>query len=450
MSLEEEKIEMESEQQLECVETKKRGLFSRLRAKHKAKKAEKLKQLQQQELSEEEKKKVKEKLEEAAKEVSKQNDKKKKIKNIIFFILNIVLVAGILIWNVYSTEGFTPFSQLTIRYEYIAAIAGFLLLIILIDVITTHRMIYKKTLRSRWNLSFKSIGLERYYDAITPMAAGGQAFMATYLTSRGVPGATSMSIPIAKLLFQNIGWLIVTFVCLIYSFAHGLTSLVSVASIIGFVLCAALVIFILFMSLSKKLGKKMVSGCLKLLVKMRILKDYDKYYTKVSRFVEDYQTIMKEYSTAKFDVVFQIVMSAIRFVLTFSIPYLIYLAFPNQGGGVADFTAFFVYTAMIDLAASFIPLPGGTGMNEITFTALFSPYLKGATFWALLIWRFCTYYWYLIQGLLIISYDTVYGNRKYRWIKKKYSLQAESQEFRRVQIDNFRQERTKRRKQEKQ
>ena len=200
------------------------------------------------------------------------------------------------------------------------------------------------------------------------------------------------------------------------------------------------------MSLSKTVGKKLVSGCLRLLVKMRILKDYDKHYAKVLRFVEDYQNIMKEYSTAKLDILCQILFHSFRTILTFSIPYFIYLAFPNQGGSVGSFTEFFVFTAMIDLASSFIPLPGGTGMNEITFTALFTPYLKGATFWALLIWRFCTYYWYLIQGLLVISYDTVYGNRKYRWVKKKFALQAESQEFKRIQIDNFRQERSKRRK----
>jgi len=445
--VEEEKLrQVEKQEATGCASKKKHGLFYRLAEKRRKKTAVNIQEIQRQEISVEENERVTEQLQEVTKEVTKSAEKKKRIKNIIFFIFNIVLVAGILIWNVYSTEGFTPLSQLTIRFEYLAVILAFLALNILFDVMAVHRMIYRKTLRSRWRLSYKATATLRYYDAVTPMASGGQAFMVAYLTSRDVPGSTALSVPIAKLLFQNISWIIISFVCLIFAFAHGLTSLVSAASIIGFILAVLLVAIILFMSLSKKAGKKLVSGCLKLLVKMKILKDYDKHYAKVLRFVEDYQNIMKEYSTAKLDILCQTLFHAFRTILTFSIPYFIYLAFPNQGGEVGTFTQFFVFTAMIDLAASFIPLPGGTGMNEITFTALFTPYLKGATFWALLVWRFCTYYWYLIQGLLVISYDTVYGNRKYRWVKKRYALQAESQEFRRIQIDNFRQERSKRRK----
>ena len=182
---------------------------------------------------------------------------------------------------------------------------------------------------------------------------------------------------------------------------------------------------------------------------MKILKNYDKHYDKVMSFVEDYQNIMKEYSKSKLDVVYQVLLSGARFVLLFSIPYFIYMSFPYQGGKIGSFGEFFVYTALIDLASSFIPLPGGTGMNEITFTFLFREYLGGSTFWALLLWRFCSYYFYLLQGIGVITYDTLYGNKKYRWIKKKYDLQEESQEFRKLQIENFRFERNKRRKKQK-
>ena len=110
---------------------------------------------------------------------------------------------------------------------------------------------------------------------------------------------------------------------------------------------------------------------------------------------------------------------------------------------------FFISSALIELSSSFIPLPGGSGMSEISFSVIFSQFLDGQTFWALLLWRFSTYYIYLLQGIGIIAYDTVYGNRKYEWIKKKMELQQESQIFKKTQIDNFRAERNKRRKKEK-
>ena len=440
------------QQQTEILENagKKQSFFSRLKAKHEAKKQKKLKQLESETLSEEEQKKLNEKIEVASKEVKDSAGKKSKIKNIIFFIFNIVLVAGILIWNIFSTEDFTALNLGDLNFAYVFAALAFLVAINVADVMSTHRMIYRKTMRSRWNLSYKSASTLRYYDAITPLSSGGQAFMATYLAARDVPGSTALSIPIAKLVFQNIAWLIISGTCLIISFTNGISkTFVSASSIIGFVLAFMMIAVILFLSLSKKFGRKMVAGVLKLLAKMKIIKNYEKQYDKVMNLVEDYQNIIKEYSRSIGDIVYQVILHALRTICLYCIPYFIYLCFPYTGGKAGTFGEFFVYTALIDLASSFIPLPGGTGMNEITFSALFTDYLGGYTFWALLLWRFCSYYFYLLQGISVISYDTIYGNRKYKWVKKKLALQNESQEFRRMQIESFRSERNRRRKNQK-
>ncbi len=446
---EKEKNEVEV-REVENINSSQKKFFSRIKGKFQARRATKLEKIQKETLTAEETEKVKEKIEEANKEVSEISTKKKKVRNILFFIFNIVLVAGILIWNIFSSEDFSSLQVENLNISYFVVVLVLLASILIFDIASVHSMIYRKTLRSRWYLSYKSVGILRYYDAVTPLSSGGQAFMVTYLTGRDVPASTALSIPIAKLLFQQVAWLIITFVCLIISFAKKLTTLVTAASIVGFVLTASVVVIILFMSYSKVWGKRVVAWGLRLLVKMKILKDYDKQYTKVMGVIEDYQKIMKEYKKAKLEVIWQIFLHAGRIILLYSIPYFIYLIFPYQdGSAVGTYSDFFIYTALIDLASSFIPLPGGTGMNEITFTALFNQYLKGSTFWALLLWRFCSYYFYLLQGLAIISYDTLYGNRKYRWVKKRQVLQEESLQFRRVQIENFRQEREKRRKKQK-
>lgn len=439
----------QDEVQLEDA-VKKQSFFSRLKNKHNEKKKKKIQQIENQKLSEEESKKLEEKIVIAQKEVEQSASKKTKIKNICFFILNIVLVVGILLWNILTTDDFTKINIADVRFEFVAVALCLLFINVLVDFMSVHRIIYKKTMRSRWATSYKSTATLRYYDAVTPLSSGGQAFMVSYLNKRDVPAATSLSIPMAKMIFQQIAWLIITFVCLILSFVSGLSqTFVSASSVIGFVLCFIVVAVTLLLSLSKKVGKRMVVWVLKLLHKMRIIKNYDKQYEKVMHLVEDYQNIIKEYSHSFGDLVYQFLLHAIRIVCMFSIPYFITKVFPYTGGKVGSFSDFFVYTALIDLASSFIPLPGGTGMNEITFAALFRDYLGGYTFWGLLLWRFCSYYFFLLQGISIISYDTLYGNRKYRWVKKKLSLQAESQEFRRIQIENFRNERNLRRKKQK-
>lgn len=447
-----EEIQQEENKIVETEQPKPaKSFFSRLIREHKEKKEKKRKQLESEKLSDEENKKIEEKLVVANQEVKEKSERKKKIKNICFFILNIVLVAAILLWNILSSEDFIPLDLSKVNFLYVAIVIVLLAFAYFFDVSSIHRMIYRKSMRSRWALAYKSTSILRYYDAVTPMSTGGQPFMVTYLTSRDIPGSTSLSIPIAKLLFQKSIWLLTTTFCLIYTLVVGSVSVMSlVASVIGYLICFFLVGTIMLLSFSKKVGNKLVVWVLKLLVKMRIVKNYDKQYAKVMNFVEDYQQIMKEYGKAKWDVVYQFVLHLFRIICIYSIPYFIYQCFPSvEGATQGSYIAFFVYAGMVDLASSFIPLPGGTGMNEISFTALFTPYLKGYTFWALLLWRFCTYYFYLLQGIGVLGYDTVYGNRKYRWIQAKRKLQAESQEFKRIQIEQFRRERNRRRKKQK-
>ena len=51
----------------------------------------------------------------------------------------------------------------------------------------------------------------------------------------------------------------------------------------------------IFLSVSKNVGKKLVAKTLKLLQKMKIVKNYEKQYQRVSNYVEDYQNIMRAY-----------------------------------------------------------------------------------------------------------------------------------------------------------
>ena len=50
------------------------------------------------------------------------------------------------------------------------------------------------------------------------------------------------------------------------------------------------------------------------------------------------------------------------------------------------------------MASSYIPLPGGTGLMEITFIFLFGIVVGDYIVWALLIWRIISYYFILIHG----------------------------------------------------
>ena len=106
--------------------------------------------------------------------------------------------------------------------------------------------------------------------------------------------------------------------------------------------------------------------------------------------------------------------------------------------GFDTFVMFWVFTILIELASGFVPLPGGTGMSEVAFVLVFENlFPTGTVFWGLLLWRFMNYYIFLIQGLFVIIYDYVRGNKKYAWQKRKWELEAESNKFKQEQLKKY-------------
>lgn len=94
------------------------------------------------------------------------------------------------------------------------------------------------------------------------------------------------------------------------------------------------------------------------------------------------------------------------------IPFMLYWAFNDVVSGQIMLEIFSKFI-LVELATKYIPIPGGTGVAEISFSALFaSLFNDGTLFWAMLFWRILNYFIYLFQGIIVIVYDFAYGNKK--------------------------------------
>ena len=386
------------------------------------------------------------KMAEAEQSASKKSSKKSKLTNLIFFFVNIAVVAGILVYQL-SKEEFAPLSGL--KFNFIAIIIALLFfgLTIFSETLTTSYLMKISTGKWRFVFSYKLTYIGRYYDCVTPMATGGQPFQITYLKSHGVPLHTSLSIPLGKYIFGQIAWFFLSIVCLIYSFVNPTqNTFVSITSIIGFVLGSVLLVATVFLCVCKSFGHKLVVKTLKLLYKMKIIKNYDKQYEKITKYISDFQDVMQQYAKSPKDFFIIVGLSIIKMIFIYSTPFFV-ISFFNGGLEGSMFIPVFVMCYLVDIASSFFPLPGGTGMNEISFAAAFGSIVgqNNILVWVLLGWRFFSYYIYLLQGIIILSYDFSIGNRKYKWLVCKENLKEESNQFKQMQIDKFRKERLKRR-----
>ncbi|MBE7074987.1 MAG: flippase-like domain-containing protein [Clostridiales bacterium] len=400
-----------------------------------------IEELTAKETQELQKKDMEDKLGEANQEAAKQKSKKKKITNAITFALNIVIVVVILVVQL-STSEVESFSDIIasgfFKWQFIPLILVFFAVIMFLETIRSSIYLHNACNKYRMGLCFRMIAIGRYWDGVTPLSTGGEPMQIFYLNKHGVDAGTSISIPLARYVIYQISWLMVSIFAIIYSInVYGETNLVSIASYIGFGINALVLIGTWVLSVSKKLGKILVAKSLKFLQKIKLIKNYEKVYDKVMDTVNGYQTTMTKYTKNIKQFILMIFLQVLQFVVCYTITYFIYLMLGGAPGWDI-WLSIVVYSILIDLAASFIPIPGGTGMSEVSFTIIFgSIFPNGTVFWGMLLSRFMNHYIYLIQGLFVTVYDYVWGNKKYEWQKKKWELEAESNKFKQSQIKKY-------------
>lgn len=351
--------------------------------------------------------------------VTKQRSKKKRWLNVVFLIINLGIVVGILLWNFLGNTESMSFAELItqqINWWWMLAGLGLFLLVNLVDSLRIFVMIFHCTKRPRPFLSYKSTAMCRFYDSVTPLSTGGQPFQIFYLNKRGLPAAAATSVPMSKYLYSQFYFILFVAVVLIcrYSAIVQLNPYILTVCYVGFGLNVLLIGSILFLSSSKKIAPACAVGILKLLAKMRIVKDYRKAFVKVMHTSRDYVTTMRQFISNGWIAIFMFILSGLCVILSYSIPFVVYAAFvPLDANWLDIWVQLFTIGVVCDLACSIIPLPGATGMAEVSFAVLFASFFSSSVIvWALLLWRIFTYYGYLIQGLLVMFYDFIVGNRK--------------------------------------
>ena len=386
-----------------------------------------------------------EKLGEAEESVKKQNSKKKKIWSLVFFLINIGVVAGLLVYQLLGDTQMTSISELFSSGINWGIFVFALFLTSLTQILESAKvwlLTWKTTGKNRPFLAYKVCSLGKHYDSITPLSAGGEPFQVYYMSKHGIPTSKAVSIPVGIYVMSQISFVVLGLICMIGSIflpSNGDvgTTVISASSWIGFSLNFLLIFLVVLVSINKKIGHGLITGILKALKKMRIIKDkqYESIYNKAMNLVNDYQKTMKGYAKNLGTFFTELFLSFGSWILRYCIPYVVYSIF--FGFHPELFLDIFVKTVMIELASTFIPLPGGTGMAELSFTAFFSSLMGPNIFWAMLFWRILTHYSFMIRGVIIIIYDYAKGNKKQEWLEKKWKLEEESKQFEEAQLKDF-------------
>ena len=98
-------------------------------------------------------------------------------------------------------------------------------------------------------------------------------------------------------------------------------------------------------------------------------------------------------------------MVLIEILALASIPFFVTLAltditFVSNYAMISFWAECLVKYYICYFASAYIPLPGGTGLMEIAFIFLFGVTVSENIVWALLAWRFLSYYLIILHGFI--------------------------------------------------
>ena len=336
---------------------------------------------------------------------------KRSWKRILAFIIFIAINAGVIIVTATSEFGnssdATKLSEVELNWWLLIPAVICFVVAIIVDIYRYVLMIKKmynnkkkakKEQGKIWKVARRTVLLGKYYDSVTPAAIGGQPFQIYYMRKNsGLGHGESVSIPLVGMISNQIGFLIIAIICFLFSGVAYSKPALMVTAWFGLLFFAFWPVMLAGISFFPKATTKLMKLFVKALAKIRIIKNREKVLSSIEKEVKEYSDSVKTILREKGLFIRVIALSVLFNSLIMSIPFFVLTAF----GGDVGFFECFALSVAVTSAVYFIPTPGNAGAAEGTFFLVFSSLSTGYVFWAMLFWRFFSYYIYIILGPII-------------------------------------------------
>lgn len=241
-----------------------------------------------------------------------------------------------------------------------------------------------------------------YYSNITPGASGGQPMQVHSLRKVGIPVANGTTAVTIRLIANQFMVSVISLALLLLNRDFVCRQLQGAIWFvrIGWIVNFAVVPLVLLAAFQRSLIRKLASGMIGLLTRLRLIKDREAAEEKTFETLDTYHKAIHDLLCSPGQVLIQCLCSAAGLLaLTGSIVF-VYYAFGLAG---TSWDRLLTLSFLLFISASYTPLPGASGAQEGGFMYYFNGIFPGGTKGlALLIWRFFTYYLFLFVGVITV------------------------------------------------
>lgn len=253
-----------------------------------------------------------------------------------------------------------------------------------------------------------------YYSGITPGATGGQPMQVFYLSKRNVPiGLSTSALVIKQFCFQ---FMLFLFDVVLWVWHKDFVDATLGGNrwifITGFVYNTFVVALLLLMAVNKRIVHALILFCIKIGTKLHIVKDPESSRAKWEDVMDTYHNSIQLLTKHPQQLLLQMFLVFCQTLVFLGTTCFVFEALRAN----LKFDEVLTMSSFLFTSAGYTPLPGASGAQEGFFSLFYSPMLSSQNllFPALLLWRFFTYYLWLIVGAVatIFSGKIINGKKK--------------------------------------
>lgn len=300
---------------------------------------------------------------------TKPADSKLISKKQVLFMLLFVLIATMSILAVagqsqsFSLADFGQYIQnasLPWLFMAIACMLGFIIFEGLALQILCRAFGYRSSFRQGFIYSASDI----YFSAITPSASGGQPASAYFMMKDGIDGMMTTVILVANLIMYTSAIIVIGCLCFLLRWdlflQYGLPSQILI--IVGCVLQIGLLIFFYLLLKKEQLLQKMCNGVLNVLCRLRILRNREKWQSKLDAYMDQYRQYSRLISGHRKTLFFCFLFNFLQRASQIAVTMFVYAA--TTGKNFFEYIELWFWQGYVVLGSNCIPIPGAIGVSD--------------------------------------------------------------------------------------
>lgn len=242
-----------------------------------------------------------------------------------------------------------------------------------------------------------------FFHAITPFSTGGQPYEIYRLNKDGISLVNAANISIQNFIIYQTGLVLLGIFAVIYNYIFKLypdVILLKNLVLLGFAINLIVIVVLFSITYFKKINKILVNFIIKLLFKLKIIKNKEEKIQKFEKYLLEFNEGAKILLKDKKKFIMLVILQFLSLSLLYLVPYFII-----KGVGLnVSILNVIVTSAYVMLIGAFVPIPGGTGGLEYGFMSFYGNFITGPTLNAvMLLWRFITYYFGMILGSIVLG-----------------------------------------------